>query len=219
MAEKYPRIRFRKRLKDLRKEVQKMGQATLLALKNSVDAFVDYDEELAKDAIKASKKINVMGYHLERECIRIIAAEQPVASDLRFIEAVIKVGAHLKRLGYLAANIARVAKNVKDEEIPSKPMKDLIHMADIVQLMASKGLYSFLDQNIDTAMELREEDDKVDELFDQALSHITKSMAEDKDAISYLVHLLFVARYMERVADHAVSIGDRTIIMVTSERP
>jgi phosphate transport system protein len=69
------------------------------------------------------------------------------------------------------------------------------------------------------ARELRHDDDKVDDLFDQALTNITKSMFEDKDSISYLVYLLFVARFLERIADRAVSIGDRTIFMMTCEKP
>ncbi|MBU4547842.1 MAG: phosphate uptake regulator PhoU, partial [Euryarchaeota archaeon] len=135
------------------------------------------------------------------------------------IEACIKVGIHLKRIGHLASNIARASDYIKDETIPQKPQEDLKHMADFVQMMLSKGIYAFLDQNMDMARELRHDDDKVDDLFDQSMDHITSSMFKDKDSISYLVHLLFVARYMERVADRAVSIGDRTIFMITCEKP
>jgi len=92
-------------------------------------------------------------------------------------------------------------------------------MSNIVQMMVSKGLYSFLDQNMNMAMELRQDDDNVDDLFDQVLDNITQNMFQDKDSISYLVHLLFVARFLERTADRAVNIGDRTIFMITCERP
>lgn len=219
MDKRYPRILFRKRLKDLRKEMEDVGQRTIQAHKNAVDVFMEYDEELAKKVVADSKEIDSMVFDLERKCISIIAAEQPVARDLRFIEACIKVGSHLKRIAYLAANITDAAANLKDEEIPKKPMEDLKHMADFVQMMLSKGIYAFLDQNMDMSKELRHDDDKVDDLFDQALEHITTSMFNDKDAISYLVNLLFVARFLERIADRAVSIGDRTIFMITCEKP
>ncbi|MBC7119727.1 MAG: phosphate uptake regulator PhoU, partial [Methanobacteriaceae archaeon] len=86
-------------------------------------------------------------------------------------------------------------------------------------MMLSKGIYSFLDQNLEMAKELRYDDDKVDDLFDQTLEHVTISMFKDKEAINYLVNLLFIARFLERVADRAVSIADRTIFMITCEKP
>ena len=98
-----------------------------------------------------------------------------------------------------------------------KPLEDLKHMSDFVQMMLSKGIYAFLDQNMDMARELRHDDDKVDDLFDQTLEHVTASMFRDKEAISYLVNLLFIARFLERVGDRAVSIADRTIFMITCE--
>jgi phosphate transport system protein len=219
MEKRYPRILFRKRLKDLRKEVEDVGQRTIQAHKNAVSVFVDYDEEVAQEVIKDSKEIDELVFHLERKCISIIAAEQPVARDLRFIEACIKVGSHLKRIAYLAANIVDASRNLKDEKIPKKPNDDLKHMADFVQMMLSKGIYAFLDQNMDMAKELRHDDDKVDDLFDQALEHITGSMFDDKESISYLINLLFVARFLERIGDRAVSIADRTIFMITCEKP
>ncbi len=219
MEKRYPRILFRKRLKDLRKEVEDVGQKTIQAHKNAVKVFVEFDESTAQEVVTASKEIDELVFHLERKCISIIAAEQPVARDLRFIEACIKVGSHLKRIAYLAANIVEASRNLKDEDIPKKPKDDLSHMADFVQMMLSKGIYAFLDQNMDMAKELRHDDDKVDDLFDQALEHITGSMFDDKESIYYLINLLFVARFLERVGDRAVSIADRTIFMITCEKP
>jgi phosphate transport system protein len=219
MEERYPRIFFQKRLKDLKTDVEKLGDMTLQTLKNAIVAFKDYDEELVKEVIKSGKKIDKMSFYLERRCISIIASEQPVARDLRFIEACIKVGSHLKRMGNLAVNIAEAARNLKDEEVPPKPKNDLIHMADIVELMVSKCMAAFLNQDMNIARELSHDDDKVDDLFDTALEHITSSMFQDKEAISSLMYLLFVARFLERTADRAVSIGHRTIFMITCERP
>ena len=216
---RYPRVQFRKRLRELKEEVDDMGQLTLKAQKNAMEILNNFDEEKLKFVNEAGEKINIMDFDLERRCMGIIASEQPVAKDLRFIEACIKVGSHLKRMVGLAVNIAEVARSLKDEEIPSRPKEDLTHMSNIVQMMVSKGLYSFLDQNMNMARELRHDDDKVDDLFDQSLTNITKSMFQNKDAISYLVYLLFVARFLERTADRAVSIADRAIFMITCEKP
>lgn len=216
---RYPRVQFRKRLRELKEAVEEMGQLTLKTQKNAMEILTNFDEEKLIKVNEAGEKIELMNFELERRCMGIIASEQPVAKDLRFIEACIKVGSHLKRMVSLAVNIGQVANDLKNEDIPSRPMNDLIHMSNIVQMMLSKGLYSFLDQNMNMARELRQDDDKVDDLFDQALNNITRSMFEDKDSISYLVYLLFVARFLERTADRAVSIGDRTIFMMTCEKP
>ncbi|MCE7697705.1 MAG: phosphate uptake regulator PhoU [Methanobacterium paludis] len=128
----YPRVLFRKRLNDLKEDVRKMGETTIEAYKNSILVFSSYDEDLVKKVTQAHEKIDKMNYHLEHDAMGVIAAEQPVARDLRFIEACVKVGSHLKRMGNLSFNIAEVARHIKDEEIPQKPMNDLKDMADIV---------------------------------------------------------------------------------------
>lgn len=219
MEKKYPRIVFRRRLDKLRDYVETMGKDALKAYRNAIKAFLNYDEDLVKEVIKSSENIHRMNYKLEHKTMSIIAAEQPVASDLRFIEAALKVGSHYQRIGGLAANIAEVARHVKDEKIPEKPLNDIIHMADIVESMISKSISSFINQDMGIARGLHRDDDKVDDLFDKALKDITKSMFDEKDAIYYMVYLLFVARFLERIADRSESIGDRTIFMITCEKP
>ncbi|HMK54938.1 MAG TPA: phosphate signaling complex protein PhoU [Methanobacteriaceae archaeon] len=219
MERRHPRILFRKRLKELRADVEQMGKETLSAYRDSIKVLLKYDEEKIKGVVETADKIDEMNYNLEHKTLSIIASEQPVASDLRFIEACIKVGGHLKRMGYLAKNITEVAKKIKDENVPEKPMDDIIHMTDIVENMISKSLNAFLGQNMDIARDLRRDDDKVDDLFDRAMKDITKSMFDDQETISYLVYLLFLARILERIADRAENIGDRTIFMITCKKP
>ncbi len=216
---RYPRVLFRKKLRELKEKVEEMGQMALKSQRKAMEILSDFDEEQLKFVFEAGKNIEMMNFELERRCMGIIASEQPVAKDLRFIEACIKVGSHLARIVGLAVNIAEVAKSIKEEEIPERSLENLVHMSNIVQMMLSKALYSFLDQNMNMARELRHDDDKVDDLFDMSMSQITKNMARDKDSIAYLVYLLFVARFLERSADRAVSIGDRAIFMITCEKP
>ena len=218
MERRYPRIRFQKKLDALKEEVDEMGQATLKAYREAFSTFIDYDAQLVNSVMEANRKVHEMGYQIEHDAMSIIAAEQPVAGDLRFIETSIKVSSHLKRIAGLASNIADIASHLKDEEIPEKPMFDLQRMADIVDGMVSKGLAAFLAKNMNVARELHRDDDKVDDLFDHALKDITKSMFQDKESISYLIYLLFLARFLERIADRAENIGDRTIFMITCEK-
>ena len=219
MERRYPRVRFQKKLNYLKEDVEKMGQTSLSAYKKALEAFIDYDAKLVRDVNKANDKLYEMNYRLEQKAMGIIASEQPVAKDLRFIETCIKVSSHLKRMGGLASNIADVAKQIKDEEIPERPMGDITHMADIVDGMMSKSISAFLNEDMNLIREIKRDDDKVDDLFDQALKDISNSMFQDKDAISFLIYLLFVARFLERIADRAENIGDRTIYMITCEKP
>jgi phosphate transport system protein len=219
MERRYPRVRFQRRLNYLKEDVEEMGQTSLSAYKKALETFINYDAELVKEVNKANDKLYEMNYHLEQKAMSVIASEQPVAKDLRFIETCIKVSSHLKRMGGLASNIADNAKYIKDEKIPEKPMNDITHMADIVDGMVSKSLSAFLNEDMNLVRELKRDDDKVDDLFDQALKDISTSMFQEKDAISYLIYMLFVARFLERIADRAENIGDRTIYMITCEKP
>jgi phosphate transport system protein len=219
MQKKSPRIFFRKRLKELRDYMEEMGKYTLKAYKTSVDVLFEYDEDKINSVIDISEEVDRMNYLLEQKTMSIIASEQPVARDLRFIEASLKVGSHFKRITGLASNIAEVSRQIKDETIPEKPAKDINEMADMVGSMVSKSITSFLNQDVDTVRELHHDDDKVDDLFDTTLKDITESMFDEKDAIYYMVYLLFVARFLERIADRSESIGNRTVFMITCEQP
>jgi phosphate transport system protein len=219
MERRYPRMRFQKRLNYLREDVEEMGQTSLAAYKKALEAFIDYDADLVKEVNNANDKLYEMNYRLEQKAMGVIASEQPVAKDLRFIETCIKVASHLKRMGGLASNIADIARHIKDEDIPEKPMNDITHMADIVDGMMSKSLSAFLNEDMNLVREIKRDDDKVDDLFDQALKDISTSMFQEKDSISFLIYLLFVARFLERIADRAENIGDRTIYMITCEKP
>lgn len=216
---RYPRIQFQERLDHLRNDVEEMGQTSLSAYKNAMEAFKTYDADLVKKVIHNNQKLQELNYNLEQEAMSVIASEQPVAKDLRFIETSIKVASHLKRMGGLATNIADIAEHIKDEEIPEKPMNVITHMSDIVEGMVSKSLSAFLNEDMNLVRELKRDDDKVDDLFDQALNDISNSMFQEKEAISYMISLLFVARFLERIADRAENIGDRTIYMITCEKP
>jgi phosphate transport system protein len=219
MAKKHPRTSFNERLNELKDDMGDMGDSTLIAYKDAISTLFNYDEELVKKVTETGEKINKMSYLLENKSMSTIAAEQPVAKDLRFIESSLKVESHLKRIGNLAVNIVEVARHLKDEDVPEKPMNDIKKMAYLVEKMVSKSLDSFLNENMDLSRELHQEDDEIDDLFDKALKDITQTMFEDKDAINYMVYLIFLARFLERIADRAESIGNRTIFMITCEKP
>lgn len=219
MDKEYPRISFKNRINSIKNEAEKMGQMVMESHRKAITLLNDYNEEVVEEVVSKSKDIDQAAFDLERRCIKFIAVEQPVAGDLMFIESTMRVGSHMKRIGYLASNIAEVSALSKDVKVPEKLMEDLQYMADYVQMMLSKGFYAFLNQNIDMARELREDDDKVDDLFDSILEQVTKNMFEDKENINQTINLIFIARFLERIGDRAVDIGGRTIFMLTFKKP
>jgi len=219
MDKEYPRISFKNRIKNVQDEVEKIGQMVIESHRKATTLLSDYDEKVAEEVIAKSKEIDEEGFELEKRCIKFIAVEQPFAGDLLFIESTNKINSHIKRIGYLASNIAELAVLIKNVPVPEKLMDDLQYMADYVQMMLSKGIYAFLDQNIDVAKELRKDDDKVDDLFDSILQQVTDVMFEDKENITQTINIIFIARFLERVADRSVDIGRRTIFMMTFKKP
>lgn len=219
MDKEYPRISFKNRINNVKDEAEKIGQMVIESHRKAITLLSDYNENIAEEVIAKSKEIDEAGFDLERRCIRFIAVEQPVAGDLMFIESTIRINSHIKRIAYLASNIAELSVLIKDASVPDKLMEDLQYMADYVQMMLSKGIYAFLDQNVDMAKELRKEDDKVDDLFDSILQQVTDVMSEDKENITQTINIIFIARFLERIGDRAVDIGSRTIFMLTFKKP
>lgn len=218
-AKKVPSLVFQERIKLIKNEFKELCNNTLDITRKSLCLIENYDEKVVEEIQEKNKEIAVLGYELERKCIRFIAVEQPLASDLMYIESSIRVISHVKRISHLSLNIAESSKELVGIEVPTKVLDDLQYMADYVQIMLSKGVRSFLNQDIVMAKELSDDDNKVDDLFDIILKQTTDLVAEKTDYALGIINLLFIARYLERIADRVVSMGSRIIFIKTHERP
>ena len=125
----------------------------------------------------------------------------------------------VKRIAYLCRNIAESAATIEGIKVSNKIMGDLECMADYVQIMLTRGFGSFCNQDISVARELASDDDKVDDLFDIILSHTTELLTEKTQNALEIVNIIFIARYLERIADRVVNIGERVIFINTHKRP
>lgn len=216
---KYPSALFRDRIKSIKDEVEELFEIILEYNRKAIILIENFDKDIADDIIEKSKEVDVLGYELERKCIKFIAVEQPLASDLMFIESTIRIISHVKRIAYLSANIAESAELIQDIDIPENLLHDLQYMADYVQIMLSKGNSTYLNQDLKMADELRNDDIKVDDLFDSILKQTTDLLAQKTDHALGIIHIIFIARSLERIADRVVSIGTRTIFIQTNQRP
>lgn len=218
-AKEYPSLIFKKRSKLIKSRLTEYCNETMELYQKIRNLINNYDEDIVKECDDKSKKLDIEGYEIEKDCINFIAVEQPVAGDLMYIESAIRVISHVKRIGYLCKNIADSSKSINEAEIPEELLEELNFMANYVQLMINSGFDSFINQDIIAAGDLDEDDDTVDQLFDKILNEVTELLSKKTDYAINIMNVLFIARYLERIADRVVNIGDRVIYINTHERP
>jgi len=218
MINNYPSSIFKKRINNIENKIKNLGMKTIEANRKVVFLLNDYNDDIAKEVIEYGDEINEIVFELEKICIKFIAIEQPLAGDLMFVESTIRVSNHLSRIGVLISKIAKEFKKVKDVKFPEKLLEDCQYMGVYVQLMLSKSINAFLDRNKSMAKELKEDDNRVDDLFDSILSQVTELMSNNPDYISSAMTLIFIVRYLERIGDRTVNIGSRTIFMLTFKK-
>ena len=215
----YPTFIFEERMESIKKYLKDYCNETLELHRKASSLLVNFDDKKASEVIEKSKELDVFGYEIERSCIRFIAMEQPLASDLMYIESSIRVISHVKRIAYLCKNIAESAATIEGIEVQNNVIGDLEYMADYVQIMLNRGFGSFCNQDVSVARELASDDDKVDDIFDTILSKTTDILTEKTDNALEIVNIIFIARYLERIADRVVNIGERVIFINTHKRP
>lgn len=207
------RRRFRRKINELEESIEELGDITIINYELSIDLFQKYSEKKYNKIKENTEKIIKQSKDIENMCVTLLAMEQPVANDLRFVENSIKIANHLKRIGKLSVDIARIANEIKVNEIPQKPLESMNHMANEVRNMLNRSIRSFITENAEEAAELEEDDDVVDDLFDDFLVTVTEAMKNNTESIDTLVPFLLIARYLERIADRSESIGGRVLIM------
>lgn len=219
MNEKTPSISFQHRMDSIKEQYSELGNLAIKLNGKGLELLQGYDEETYESIVEDSHRMDVMTIDLERACIKFMATEQPLAGDLMFIESTIRVTSHIKRIGHLVLKIANAIRRIHTVSIPDEILRELEFMGDYIQIMLKKSFRAFLNHDIDTARQLADDDDKIDDLYDSILTRITETMAGDAEMVPYIIDTIFLARYYERIADKAVSIGSRTIFMITLKRP
>jgi phosphate transport system protein len=204
---------FQKELQELKESLLKMAAMVEEAIHTSVQSLVQRDSELAKKTFEGEDKINAMEITIEDMCLRLLALRQPMAADLRFITAALKIITDLERMGDQAVNIGERAISL-NQEPQLKPYLDLPRMTEITQSMVRDVLDAFVNRDSKLARSVCERDDLVDGLNDQVFRELLTFMISDPKTITRAVHLMIVCRCLERIADHATNIAEDVIFMV-----
>ncbi|MDF2954944.1 phosphate signaling complex protein PhoU [Candidatus Alkanophaga liquidiphilum] len=204
-------------LNRLKKDTLRMGELAKQAAENAVRALVKRNAELASEVIRGNIVIDELEFDLENRCMKLLALQHPLASDLRAIGTILKIITDLDRISDLAGDIANIVLKIADEPFV-KPLVDIPRMSETAQGMIEDGLNAFSTGNIKNLMNFSERDDLVDALCDQVRRELITIMIENPRTIRNASHLLFVALHLERIADHACNIASRIYYMVTGER-
>ncbi|RJS84600.1 phosphate transport system regulatory protein PhoU [Methanophagales archaeon] len=204
-------------LEKLMGDVLRMGELANGSAKNSIKALVQRDTELASRIIRDNGTIDELEFDIENRCMRLLALQQPMASDLRTIGTCMKIITDFDRISDLAGDIAEIVRRIADEPF-AKPLIDVPRMSEISQGMISDCLKAFSTGDIKLLEDFSERDDVIDALFDQVRRELMMIMIENPRCIANASHLLFVALHLERIGDHACNIASRIIYMVTGEK-
>jgi phosphate transport system protein len=199
-------------LKELRERVLKLGIMVENAIRDSVKALVERDSELAREVIRRDHLVNAQDVAIDLECIRLLALRQPMGSDLRFITTTMKITTDLERMGDLAGNIAERALEL-NEEPQLKPFVNIPKMAEITQAMVKDTLDAFVAGCSRLPYEVIKKDDEVDDLTVKNFEELLGLMLQDPKIIPLAIKRTYIAKYLERIADHATNIAEMVIYM------
>ena len=204
---------FIEELVELQKELLVMAGLVELAVHESVQSLVERSHNRAQQVLLNEAKINQMEIRIDEMATRLLATQQPMAKDLRFLTAAIKINNDLERIGDLAVNIVERALSLMDQP-PIHPAVDIPRMADLAQRMVHDSLDSFVRRDADMARNVLLSDDAVDNLRDETYQELVRFMQNDPPAISRALDLVFVARNLERIADHATNIAEDALFVI-----
>ena len=189
------------------------------AIHLSVESLAGQDLKLAQKIIDGDDQIDELALKIEEDCIRLIALQQPIAKDLRVIATILKTVVDLERIADHATDIAEITIRIGNDSL-IKPLIDIPKMAKMAESMAHDSLKAFVERDIEFARKICMRDDEIDKLYETLFNELTGFVLSGGESgrTVQAVNLLFAARYLERVADHATNIGERVIYLVTGQR-
>ena len=210
------RTAFHKKLREIQDDILAMGSMAGKAIVRSIDALKNRDLDSASHIIDDDQKINNKRFEIEEKCIELIATQQPMASDLRIIIAILNITTEIERIGDYAEGIARIVIMIGDEP-PLKPLVDIPRMAELTADMLRRSLDAFINRDAEAAKKIISEDDLVDHLYDQVFRELLVFMAEDPRTVTRATRLIWVAHNLERAADRVTNICERVIFVITGK--
>ncbi len=207
---------LQREIENLKKKILNLSARVEAAVHDSTEAIEERDGDLAQRVIDNDIEIDQQEVEVEEECLKILALYQPVAIDLRFIIAVLKINSDLERIGDLAVNIAERAVFLATQPKPDISF-DFVGMARAAQSMLTKSLDALVNLSIELAQEVCASDDAIDAMNREMYIKVQQAILTHPEQIASLIHLLSVSRHLERIADHATNIAEDVIYMIEGQ--
>src|SRR5665213_24796 len=207
---------FDEELSAIKNQIGHMGRLAEMLLANSIEALKRSDIKLATESIAQDNELDILERQIETQAVQTIAKRQPVARDLREIVAAIHIAADLERIGDLAKNTAKRIL-LGSEPVPKKLMNGLLQIAALAKLQLHEVLESYATADAVRAMKVWREDEELDALFNSVFRELLSYMMEDSRNIGFCAHLLFVAKNLERIGDHATNISEKIFYLVNGQ--
>ncbi|MFA5113367.1 MAG: phosphate signaling complex protein PhoU [Candidatus Margulisiibacteriota bacterium] len=206
------REHFQKELNRLNDLILKMGGLVEKSIFNSVEALKKNNPKLAKDVILADSQVDNIELEVDELCLELLATQQPMAVDLRFITTGMRIGSDLERIGDLSVDIAQRA--VELAELPLlKPLEDIPKMAELAEAMVHKALDAFVKRDAALARTLWQDEDRADGYRNLVTDELVDIMTKDAATTARALPLILIARHLERIADHATNIAEDVVYM------
>jgi len=217
-----PRKQYQERLEELREDVLYMSEIVAERLRMGMDALDTKDEELAQRVIDEDAEVNQLYLELEQDCVDLLALQQPVAGDLRFIAATFKIITDLERIGDLATNLGEYSLQAERDVFPDV---DVQRIGEATLEMLDDAMTAYAEEDSEACYAVATDDDDVDKLCEDASAAVMRELLEREgvteedidDMMTDVSRLLLTIRDLERVGDHAVNIAARTLYMVEND--
>lgn len=208
---------FDEELKELHKEILRMGVLAQEAIYKSIEALKNRDKGQAQEVINTDNKIDELELAIDERCIDLIALYQPMAGDLRFITTGMKINAELERIADLAVDISQRVLELVDKPL-LKPLIDIPKLSTVAQKMVQDSIDSFVKRDVDLAGKVVLADSEADQLRNLVQEELINDyMARDASTANRAVSLLLIARHLERICDHATNIAEDVVYMVKAK--
>jgi len=211
------RVNYDNQLNLLHEEIVEMGKMVTEAINKSMDALVNKNSDLAKEVMAGDKFVNAKEDEIEGLALKLLLQEQPVASDFRFVTSTLRMITDLERIGDQAADISFLNLKMSNRTYKKSELGSLIEMGVMAEEMVETVVRAYVNGDADLAQEVISMDDKVDEYFNRVRKEVVDDVKHDRFTTKNSLDILMIAKYLERIGDHAENIAERIHYSITGE--
>ncbi len=216
MTHPNPRATYDREYGEIRDDLLRLGDLVDTAIGRSIDSLKNKDQGLARQVIRDDATINDLRFRIEEACLALIATQQPAASDLRSVIAVMNIVVDMERMADHATGIAKTVVRMGDAPLV-KPLVDIPRMADLTRSMLRRSLDAFIQRDVTAARVIAEEDHQVDHLYRAVFDELLAIMVKDPETVTRATYLLWCAHNLERIGDRVTNIAERVVFVSTGD--